>query len=43
MKYERPEITSLGSATENVQFLTKSEGHPDCAQDPSPGAYHSDE
>jgi hypothetical protein len=43
MKYEKPEIVSFGSATEHVQFLTKSHNTPDCANDPTAAAYESDE
>ena len=43
MKYEKPEIVPLGTVVENVRFVTKHSGNPDCANEPSVAAYEATE
>ncbi len=43
MKYEKPEMTELGSAIETVQFLVKKGIHSDCADQPSASPCESNE
>jgi hypothetical protein len=43
MKYEKPEVALVGSASAVVQATAKSSGNPDQKPDPSPAAYEADE
>jgi hypothetical protein len=43
MKYEKPEVVLVGSASAVVQTTAKSSGNPDKKPEPSTCAYEADE
>lgn len=43
MKYEKPEVALIGSASAVVQTTAKASGNPDSKPQPSTAAYEADE